>query len=170
MEQHRPHVLVVEDDAMIRELIVTRLELAGYRTFTAPDGFQALRRLGEIHAEAMILDLNMPRLDGFEMLQRMKDAKLIQRIPTMILTGRNDPTDIRTCIGLGARDFMAKPFENKQFLARVARLLRKPKTVATAEPQKPRTMARARPRSHQRRVPFFWISGAAFLQQNQMRG
>jgi DNA-binding response OmpR family regulator len=126
MNHPRPHVLIVEDDAMIRELIVTRLELAGYRTFTAPDGFQALRRLTEVQAEAMILDLNMPRLDGFEMLKCMNDTRIIQRIPTMILTGRNNPTDIKTCIGLGARDFMAKPFENKQFLARVARLVRKP--------------------------------------------
>ena len=137
MNHPRPHVLIVEDDAMIRELIVTRLELAGYRTFTAPDGFQALRRLTEVNAEAMILDLNMPRLDGFEMLKCMNDTRLIQRIPTMILTGRNNPTDIKTCIGLGARDFMAKPFENKQFLARVARLVRKPAPPTLVEKPEP---------------------------------
>lgn len=133
MNQPRPQVLVVEDDAMIRELIVTRLELAGYKTFTAPDGFQALKRLGEVRATAMILDLNMPRLDGFEMLKCMNDTKIIDKIPTMVLTGRNNPADIKTAIGLGARDFMAKPFENKQFLARVARLVRKPATPAAAE-------------------------------------
>ena len=126
MNLPRPHVLIVEDDAMIRELIVTRLELAGYKTSTASDGFQALRNLTEINATAMILDLNMPRFDGFEMLKCMQETRLINRIPTMILTGRNNPADIRTCIELGVRDFMAKPFENKQFLARVARLVRKP--------------------------------------------
>ena len=51
----------------------------------------------------------------------------------MVLTGRNNPADIKTAIGLGARDFMAKPFENKQFLARVARLVRKPAAVAKPE-------------------------------------
>jgi two-component system OmpR family response regulator len=114
-------------------LIVTRLELAGYKTFTAPDGFQALKRLGEVRATAMILDLNMPRMDGFEMLKCMNDTKIIDKIPTMVLTGRNNPGDIKTAIGLGARDFMAKPFENKQFLARVARLVRKPAAVAKPE-------------------------------------
>lgn len=132
MNQPRPQVLVVEDDPMIRELIVTRLELAGYRTMTAPDGLQALKRLGEVRAAAMILDLNMPKLDGFEMLKCMNDTNLISKIPTMVLTGRNNPADIKTAIGLGARDFMAKPFENKQFLARVARLVRKPAKTEAA--------------------------------------
>ena len=133
MNRPRPHVLIVEDDAMIRELIVTRLELAGYQTSTSPDGIHALQCLTEINAKAMILDLNMPRFDGFEMLKCMQETRLIQRIPTMILTGRNNPADIKTCISLGVRDFMAKPFENKQFLARVARLVRKPAPPALAE-------------------------------------
>jgi len=133
VNQPRQRMLVVEDDAMIRELIVTRLELAGYKTFTARDGYQALKRLAEIRASGMILDLNMPRLDGFEMLRYMSSTNIIGKIPTMVLTGRNDPEDIRTAIGLGARDFTTKPFADKHFLARVARLVRSPPAPSAQE-------------------------------------
>ena len=124
-ERQRTRILVVEDDPMIRELIVTRLELAGYQTFTACDGFQGLASLAEVRPAAMILDINMPRLDGFGVLTKMRETGAITRIPTMVLTARNQPDDVRNAISLGARDFLSKPFRDEQLLARVARLLRK---------------------------------------------
>jgi DNA-binding response OmpR family regulator len=124
-EPQRRRILVVEDDPMIRELIVTRLELAGYQTFVAGDGFQGLTSLAEVRPAALILDINMPRLDGFGVLRKMGETGAILRTPTMVLTARNQPDDVRTAISLGARDFLAKPFRDEQLLARVARLLRK---------------------------------------------
>ena len=135
-ERQRTRILVVEDDPMIRELIVTRLELAGYQTFTAGDGFQGLTSLAEVRPAAMILDINMPRLDGFGVLRKMRETGAIARTPTMVLTARNQPDDVRTAISLGARDFLAKPFRDDQLLARVARLLRKVSAPA-ATPQPP---------------------------------
>jgi two-component system OmpR family response regulator len=124
-ERQSPRILVVEDDPMIRELIVTRLELGGYQTFTACDGFHGLASLAEVRPAAMILDINMPRLDGFGVLRKMRETGAIARTPTMVLTARNQPDDVRTAISLGARDFLSKPFRDEQLLARVARLLRK---------------------------------------------
>jgi len=132
-----PHcrILIVEDDPMVLELITTRLELAGYQTFSARDGHQGLERLAEVRPAAMILDINMPRLDGFGVLRKMKETGQIARVPVMVLTARNQGTDVQTAIQLGARDFLSKPFEDQQLLARVARLVRR--TIARSAPPPP---------------------------------
>ncbi|HEX5376956.1 MAG TPA: response regulator transcription factor [Phenylobacterium sp.] len=124
-ETRRPRILVVEDDPMIRDLIVTRLDLGGFETFTAVDGYDGLSRVNEVKPSALILDINMPRLDGFGMLRAMRQTGVLARTPTMVLTARNQSDDVKTAISLGARDFLAKPFRDEQLLARVARLLRK---------------------------------------------
>jgi two-component system OmpR family response regulator len=125
-------ILVVDDDPAIVELITTRLDLAGYRSFYARDGHQAMTRLCELRPAAMILDINMPRLDGFGVLKLMRQRDLIGRVPTMVLTARNQPDDVREAVALGARDFLAKPFKDDQLLSRVARLLRPPRAPAGA--------------------------------------
>jgi DNA-binding response OmpR family regulator len=78
-----------------------------------------------------VLDLNMPRLDGFGLLRKMRLEGL--KTPTMVLTARNQPDDVRQAIELGARDFLAKPFKDEQLLQRVGRLLRR-----APSPTKPR--------------------------------
>ena len=118
-------ILVVDDDPFVLELILTRLTLAGYRTYSARDGQEALQRMADVRPEAMVLDINMPRLDGFGVLRHMASSGLTQRIATMVLTARNQPQDVQKAISLGARDYLSKPFRDDQFLARVARLLRK---------------------------------------------
>ncbi len=122
-DPRRRRLLVVDDEPAVRDLITLRLELAGYHVDTARDGYEALERLSGPRPEAMILDVNMPRMDGFEVL-RSVDRLGIARVPTMVLTARNAADDVRTAIGLGARDFLAKPFRDDQLLTRVARLLR----------------------------------------------
>ncbi len=133
-EAARPRVLVVEDEPMVLELITTRLELAGYQTFSARDGYQALARLLECKPAGMILDINMPNLDGFGVLQHMQASGEIKRIPTMVLTARNQTDDVKRAVTLGARDFLSKPFKNEQLLARVARLVRKPRPAGGLAP------------------------------------
>ena len=118
-------VLVVDDEPAVLELIVTRLDLAGYQTFYARDGYQGLARIAEVRPAALILDINMPRLDGFDVLRKMGETGVIGKIATMVLTARNQPDDVQKAISLGALDFLAKPFKDNQLLARVYRLLRR---------------------------------------------
>ena len=127
----RTRILIVEDDPIILDLITTRLDIAGYDTYFARDGFEGLKRLHELRPSALVLDINMPRLDGFGVLRKMRQEGL--NTPTMVLTARNQPDDVKQAIALGARDFLAKPFKDEQLLQRVGRLLRK----APARPVRP---------------------------------
>ena len=132
-------ILVVEDDPMMLELVCTRLSLAGYQTVHARDGYEALDRLRDTRPDAMVLDINMPRMDGFGVLREMKT--LGHRTPTMVLTARNQTADVQEAIKLGARDFLTKPFEDHKLLSRVARLVR-PAPARPAPPSPPPSQAR----------------------------
>ena len=126
LEASSKRILVVDDEPMMLELITTRLDLAGYQTFAARDGLEALTRLREVKPAAMILDINMPRMDGFGVLKEMRKFDIHRRVPVMVLTARNQAEDVSQAIALGARDFLAKPFKDEMLLRRVARLVRKP--------------------------------------------
>jgi len=115
-------ILVVDDEPHLLELITTRLSIAGYDTSAARDGREALARLADFQPEAMVLDINMPFIDGFEVLARMRAQGLGDRTPTMVLTARNNAADVAAAIELGAKDYLSKPFRDDQLLARVARL------------------------------------------------
>jgi two-component system OmpR family response regulator len=119
----RQRVLVVDDDRAILELVCTRLTLAGYDAFSARNGAEALERLNSLKPQAMVLDLNMPQLDGFGVLKALGRERAL-KTPTLVLTARHGAADVQTAIGLGARDYLAKPFKDQQLLMRVARLLR----------------------------------------------
>ncbi len=124
LEAARSRLLVVEDDDLILELIVTRLQIAGFQAFYARNGLEGLERLKEVAPHGLILDINMPGLDGFGVLERMKRDGLHQRVRTMVLTARNQPDDVKRAISLGAQDFLAKPFNDDQLIARTRRLVR----------------------------------------------
>lgn len=130
-EPRRPRILVVEDDPMVLELITTRLDLAGFQTFYARNGREGLNRLQEIRPDGLVLDINMPLMDGFAVLSHLK-AYGGQCPPTLILTARNKPEDVKTAIALGARDFLAKPFRDDQLIARVGRLVRRPSSSSSS--------------------------------------
>ena len=118
-------ILVVDDDRAILELVCTRLTLAGFDAFTARDGYDALAKLSSLRPVAMVLDLNMPGLDGFGVLQRMGKTGLA-RTPTLVLTASHAATDVQRAVQLGARDYLAKPFKDNHLLMRVSRLVRPP--------------------------------------------
>lgn len=117
-------VLVVEDDRGILDLVVTRLQIAGYRTSFARNGSDAIESMRTTTPQAMVLDLNMPGLDGFGVLRRLRELGL-GIPPTLVLTARNASCDVSEVVRLGARDFLTKPFRDQDLLARVARLLRR---------------------------------------------
>jgi len=117
-------ILVVEDDPMVADLLVTRLEIAGYRTALARDGVAAISMLGTEAPTAVILDLNMPGTDGFDVLRYLQDRPDRRQTPVMVVSARRSVDDVRRCISLGASDYVSKPFEDHIFLKRVARLTR----------------------------------------------
>jgi two-component system OmpR family response regulator len=124
-EPRAPRILIAEDDDAILDLLVTRLRIAGYHTAQEKDGVAALEAIRRAPPNACILDVNMPRLDGFQVLRRLKADPLTAHVPVLILTARRGPDDIKTAIRLGATDYLSKPFNDEQLLARVARLLRR---------------------------------------------
>jgi DNA-binding response OmpR family regulator len=122
----RRRVLVAEDDPGIRELIRARLTTAGYDTHTAHNGREALQRMRALKPDGLILDINMPELDGFGVLEALKAEEVLKRIPVLVLTARHGAEDVKRAVGLGAKDFLTKPFNDGQLIGRVARLLRAP--------------------------------------------
>jgi two-component system OmpR family response regulator len=121
MSTSGPQILVVDDDALLRELIATHLEQAGYRILQARDGIEALGALRDHKPDAMVLDLAMPRLDGVGLLTRM--ARLGDRTPTLVLTTRTNLDDVRGAMALGAKEYLAKPFEGHVLVGRLARMI-----------------------------------------------
>jgi two-component system phosphate regulon response regulator PhoB len=117
-------ILVVEDDESILELIVNTLASAGHSSTTACDGIDGLERLSGRLPDAVLLDVSMPRMDGFTMLERLKADERTRHLPVLMLTAQSAPEDIRRGVRLGAVDYIGKPFEPRQLLRRVDRLLR----------------------------------------------
>jgi len=96
-ERDRPRILVVDDDPMVLDIVTTRLSLAGCTTYSARDGLTAVERIREVRPVAMVLDINMPGLDGFGVLKHMKIAGSIRSIATLVLTARNRRRETGHC-------------------------------------------------------------------------
>ncbi len=118
----KARVLIAEDDRSVCDLIRTHLQLSGYEVQIARDGVEALKQVRIAKPDAMILDINMPGIDGFGVLEQLRQISPVA-IPVLVLTARHAGDDVRRAIALGARDFLAKPFSEGQLTARVARLL-----------------------------------------------
>ena len=114
-------VLAVDDDPSLLGLIETLLELAGYSVTTAANGQQALDAVAADPPDVMILDMNMPVMDGFTVLATLSARGVLPL--TLVLTARNAAADVRRARSLGAEDYLTKPFSNKVLLARVQALM-----------------------------------------------
>src|SRR3984893_10530937 len=125
-------VLVVDDDPDVREAVETALELEGHRVTTAIDGLGALKRLGQAAFDAVVLDVLMPNLDGFEVCRRLRASG--NRTPVLIPTARDSQEDTIRGLDLGADDYLVKPFGLGELLARVRALLRRTRPVGENAP------------------------------------
>ena len=131
MRLESPLVLIVDDDEHIRALLRTRLELDGLTTICANDGIEAMTALANHRPAAMLLDVSMPRMDGFQLLETLRKVRRPPP-PTLMLTARNAAEDVQRAIALGAKDYLSKPFNDQLLLRRVRRLLRSPAPAAAA--------------------------------------
>lgn len=134
LDRNSTRIFVADDDRAILDLITTRLALAGYHTMQARDGWEALEGIYASRPAAVVLDIGMPRLDGLGVLRHLRKMPNFARLPVMMVTARNTPMEVRSAMELGARDFLAKPFEDAQLLSRVARMLRRRSTPQQKDP------------------------------------
>lgn len=116
-------VLVVDDEADLVEIVTDRLERAGYRVVTARDGLEALVRVRAARPGCIILDLKMPRLDGFEALADLRREAPEARV--IVLTGSPNRPLAEACRARGADDFLLKPFDPGELLRLTAQAFRR---------------------------------------------
>jgi DNA-binding response OmpR family regulator len=115
----RPLVLVAEDDPDILSLVTLRLERSGYDVVGAGDGEQALSTALERTPDLALLDVMMPKLDGYEVTERLRSHEATRHVPVILLTARVQEADVARGVEAGADDYVRKPFSTQELGARV---------------------------------------------------
>jgi DNA-binding response OmpR family regulator len=119
-------VMIAENDRAVLEMLQIRLSIAGFHTSMARTGPLALETLRNSRPALLVIDLNLPEMDGFDVLEALNPRGDKLPFPTLVMARKLAAEDIQRAVRLGARDCMAKPFSGADALERVARLLRKP--------------------------------------------
>jgi two-component system alkaline phosphatase synthesis response regulator PhoP len=109
-------ILVVDDDPQVCRLVSINLTRAGYAVTTASDGEEALAKIAEARPDLVVLDVMMPRMDGFEALKRLKTNPDTEEIRVIMLTARSQDEDVFEGYGRGAHWYLPKPFEPEELL------------------------------------------------------
>lgn len=130
-------ILVIEDERDIRELLKFQLQQEGFKIETAETGEQALKILKTTKVSLILLDLMLPGMDGLEICRRLKSKPKTRDIPIIILTAKGSEADIVKGLGLGADDYVGKPFSSKVLIARIRTVLRRPTAMKTDTPVGP---------------------------------
>jgi two-component system alkaline phosphatase synthesis response regulator PhoP len=118
-------ILIVEDEPDILQLVKLYLEKEGFRTATAVNGAQALKKVKEDKPDLIVLDLMLPELDGLEVCKRLRSVPDTAMLPIIMLTAKAEESDTVIGLELGADDYVAKPFSPKALVARIKALLRR---------------------------------------------
>jgi len=132
VETEKTKVLIVDDDPNLRLLATASLKRDGYEIYEAANGLEGLKRFHEIAPDIVVLDLNMPVLDGIEMLKQLRSSNRGPDTPVLILTAEGDESNTARAFDAGATDYLAKPFTPPQLSARIRACLGRIRAVATA--------------------------------------
>ncbi len=124
----KTRILVVDDELSIIKFLRANLEAAGYEVLAAMDGTEALQTFEMELPDLVILDIMMPKLDGFEVCRRLREWS---QVPVIMLSARGDVGDKVKCLDLGADDYITKPFGAGELIARVRAVMRRTGAVAT---------------------------------------
>ncbi len=124
-------ILVVDDEPGVRDMLCDALSIAGYEPTAANDGFAAHLLLRDHKFDLIITDINMPLMDGYELLERLRTAG--DNTPAILLTARGERADVTRGLKLGADDYVTKPFGLEELTLRVAAILRRTQGAAVAE-------------------------------------
>ena len=132
----KPHVLIVEDDPPITELLRYNLESAGFRASVAADGAQGLRLMGDDKPDLVVLDWMLPKLSGLEVCRTMRRTAGLTGLPVIMLTAKGEEDDRVRGLNAGADDYVVKPFSPNELIARIHAVLRRAGAVAGGAPLK----------------------------------
>lgn len=114
-------VLVAEDSPVEMRIVCEALEKSGYKVITASDGEEALAQVERLHPRVVVLDVVMPKMNGYQVLRKLKTTVATQDIKVLLLTSKNAPSDRFWGLKQGADDYIAKPFADADLTAAVAR-------------------------------------------------
>ena len=120
---YTPRILVADDDPIVQQFVSSILVENRYQVFTASDGREALDMVRELRPDLVVLDLIMPYRDGYEVLRMLQDKEDTRKIPVIILSAKSREEDIIRGLEAGAEDFMIKPFNALELVARVRKVL-----------------------------------------------
>ena len=120
--QQSLNILIADDEANIRRILETRLSMSGHNVTAAADGEEALEQFRGLEPDLVVLDVMMPKLDGFAVLERIRAQS---EVPVILLTALGDVADRITGLKLGADDYMVKPFSPKELEARIRCVMRR---------------------------------------------
>jgi len=129
---HHPRVLIVDDELAIIKFLRANLEAKGFETLAAMNGNEALETIERELPDLVILDIMMPKMDGFEVCRRLREWS---QIPIIMLSARGDESDKVTCLDLGSDDYITKPFGAHELIARVRAVLRRTEAAGTIPAQ-----------------------------------
>jgi class 3 adenylate cyclase len=119
-----PRILVADDNPMNVDILKTRLESHGYEVVTAADGEEALARARDAGPDLILLDVMMPKLDGFDVCRRVRDDPALPFVPIILVTAKGDPKDIVAGLEAGGDEYLTKPVDQAALVARVKSMLR----------------------------------------------
>ena len=119
----KKNILVIDDSSNIRKLVEFFLRSKGYSVVSAENGQEGLERLHQMPFDAIVLDINMPNMDGFEFLKIIKSDKAYRQISVVMLTAEDQDRDKEEAIKLGATGYLVKPFKTKELISLIEKVL-----------------------------------------------
>ena len=112
-------ILIIDDDMDVQDILKTTLERAGYQVYSAMDAMQGPMMARQVQPDLVILDIMMPRLNGFQVARMIKFDKQLKHTKVVVLTARTQPADRKLSKEVGADEYMTKPFDPQQLLDRI---------------------------------------------------
>lgn len=125
MDTKQGYVLIVDDNEMNREVLSRRLERQGYTVAFAEDGQRALERIRAERYDLILLDIMMPKLNGYQVLEAMKTEGFLRHMPVIVISAVDELDSIVRCIELGAEDYLFKPFNPVLLKARISNVIQR---------------------------------------------
>jgi DNA-binding response OmpR family regulator len=132
--ERKPRILIVEDHPIIAELVETRLRIEGMDPVKCSGGREALEMIGKEPLDAVILDIMMPEVDGYEVLRHIRAHPATRQLPVIFLTAKSTPADIEKGLAMGANYYITKPFSGLDLVRKVRVCLEERRATIATEP------------------------------------